>query len=80
MESVIKFFDRKIIEMVSIFIGIYIVLYLLKIDVYLITTIILFGLYFYYRYDERVKEKEIISYMYTKHVYLILIHNFLNIL
>ena len=60
MESVIKFFDRKIIEMVSIFIGIYIVLYLLKIDVYLITTIILFGLYFYYRYDERVKEKEII--------------------
>lgn len=60
MERVIKFFDRKIVEMVSILIGIYIVLYLLKIDVYLITTVILFALYFYYRYTEREKEKDII--------------------
>lgn len=60
MERVIKFFDRKIVEMVSILIGIYIVLYLLKIDVYLITTVILFALYFYYRYTERETEKNII--------------------
>jgi Ca2+/Na+ antiporter len=60
MERIIKFFDRKIVEMVSILIGIYIILYLLKIDVYLITTVILFALYFYYRYTEREKEKDII--------------------
>jgi len=60
MERIIKFFDRKIIEMISTLVGIYIILYLLKIDVYLITTVILFILYFYYRYNEREKEKDII--------------------
>jgi len=35
-------------------------LYILKIDIFIIVTVILFALYFYYKYNNREKEKSII--------------------
>lgn len=60
MDRIIKFFDTKIIEFILIFLGIYIVLYILNINIHLIVTISLFCAVFYYRYINRENEKKII--------------------
>lgn len=60
MERLIKFFDRNIIKLVLIFIGIYIVLYILNVNIHLIVTLVLFGIVFYYLWNTREEEKSMI--------------------
>lgn len=60
MERLIKFFDRNIIKLVLIFIGIYIVLYILNVNIHLIVTLVLFGIVFYYLWSTREEEKSMI--------------------
>jgi len=60
MDRIKKFFDRKIIELSMVLLGIYIVLYILKVDLHLVITAILFICYFYYLYTTRENEKNII--------------------
>ena len=60
MDRIKKFFDRKIIELSMVLLGIYIVLYILKVDLHLVITAILFICYFYYLYTTRENEKSII--------------------
>jgi hypothetical protein len=57
MERIIKFFDRKIIENILIFTTIYIVLYILNVNIHLIFALLLFGAIFYYLYMNREEEK-----------------------
>lgn len=57
MERLIKFFDRNIIKLILIFIGIYIVLYILNVNIHLIVTLVLFGIVFYYLWSTREEEK-----------------------
>ena len=60
MEEIIKFFNYKINNMVLVLFGIYMIFYIMKIDILLISTIIIFVIYFYYEYQKNSKEKEII--------------------
>jgi hypothetical protein len=60
MERLIKFFDRNIIMLVLIFIGIYIVFYILNVNIHLIVTLILFSIVFYYLWSTREQEKSVI--------------------
>jgi len=60
MERLIKFFDRNIIMLVLIFIGIYFVLYILNVNIHLIVTLILFVIVFYYLLITREQEKSVI--------------------
>jgi ABC-type multidrug transport system fused ATPase/permease subunit len=60
MDELITFFNKNITEMIMIFIGIYVLLYILNIDLLLIVAFILFGSYFYYKYLNREKEKDLI--------------------
>ena len=60
MEELITFFNKNIIEMSTVLLVTYIILYIVKVDLLLIVTIILFGIYFYYKYTKREKEKEMI--------------------
>jgi hypothetical protein len=60
MQDLINFFNKNIIEMISILLITYIILYILKVDLLLIVTFILFGVYFYYKYSIRENEKELI--------------------
>jgi hypothetical protein len=57
MDKIKKFFELNIFEFIPILIGIYFILNILKIDIYIIGTIILFGGYFYYRYNFNEDEK-----------------------
>ena len=70
MEDLIIYFNKNIIEMVSILLTTYIILYILKVDLLLIVTFVLFGIYFYYKYSGREKEKqEIIHNSHIKEKY-----------
>ena len=60
MEELISFLNKNIIEMSTVLVVTYIILYIIKVDLLLIVTIILFGIYFYYKYTKREKEKETI--------------------
>jgi hypothetical protein len=60
MDELITFFNKNITEMIMIFIGIYVVLYILNVDLLLIVAFLLFGSYFYYKYLNREKEKDLI--------------------
>ena len=60
MERLTKFFDRNIIMLVLIFIGIYIVFYILNVNIHLIVTLILFSIVFYYLWSTREQEKSVI--------------------
>lgn len=60
MDNILKYFNNKIIEFILVLFGIYTLLYILKVDLAIIVTIILFVLYFYYKYNNREKEKDII--------------------
>jgi len=60
MENIIKYFNNRITEFILVLFGIYMLLYILKIDIFIIVTVILFALYFYYKYNNREKEKSII--------------------
>jgi hypothetical protein len=60
MEELINFLNKNIIEMSTVLLVTYIILYILKVDLLLIVTIILFGIYFYYKYTKRENEKDII--------------------
>lgn len=53
MDKIKKLFDRKIIELSMILLGIYVVLYILKVDLHLVITAIIFLCYFYYLYITR---------------------------
>jgi len=57
MDKIKKFFELNIFEFIPILIGIYFILNILKIDIYIIGTFILFGGYFYYRYNFNEDEK-----------------------
>jgi hypothetical protein len=57
MDKIKKFFELNIFEFIPILIGTYFLLYVLKIDIYIIGTIILFCGYFYYRYNFNENEK-----------------------
>ena len=57
MERIKNFFESNIFEFLPILLGIYIILYLLKLDLYIIITVILFSIYFYYKYNYRNEEK-----------------------
>jgi hypothetical protein len=46
--------------MISIFLITYIILYILKVDLLLIVSFVIFGSYFYYKYSVREKEKDMI--------------------
>jgi len=60
MDRIKKLFDRKIIELSMVLLAIYIVLYILKVDLHLIITGILFICYFYYLFTTRENEKSLI--------------------
>jgi hypothetical protein len=60
MDRIKKLFDRKIIELSMVLLGIYVILYILKVDLHLIITGILFICYFYYLYTTRENEKSLI--------------------
>jgi hypothetical protein len=60
MDNILKYFNNKIIEFILVLFGIYALLYILKIDLAIVITAILFVLYFYYKYNNREKEKDII--------------------
>jgi hypothetical protein len=60
MNELIIFFNKNITEMISIFAITYIILYILKVDLLLIVSFIFFASYFYYKYNNREKEKDII--------------------
>jgi len=60
MEELIIFFNKNITEMISIFLITYIILYILKVDLLLIVSFVIFGSYFYYKYSVREKEKDMI--------------------
>jgi len=60
MESIKNFFETNIFEFLPILIVTYFVLYIIKIDLTILVTGILFVIYFYYRYNFREKEKKII--------------------
>jgi hypothetical protein len=64
MDKIKNFFELNILEFIPILIGIYFLLNILKIDIYIIGTIILFGCYFYYRYN--LNEDEKVSIINTK--------------
>ena len=57
MERIKNFFELHIFEFLPILFGIYIILYILKIDLNLIVTGILFVIYFYYNYTNHNNEK-----------------------
>jgi hypothetical protein len=57
MDEIKKFFESNIFEFLPILIGIYVILYVLKVDLHLIITGIIFIVYFYYRYNFRETEK-----------------------
>ena len=63
MDKIKKLFDRKIIELSIFLLGIYVVLYILKVDLHLVITAIIFLCYFYYLYITRENEK---SYILTR--------------
>jgi hypothetical protein len=58
IEDLIIFFNKNTIELISMLLITYIILYILKVDLLLIVTFILFGIYFYYKYSGREKEKQ----------------------
>ena len=60
MDRIKKLFDRKIIELSMVLLGIYVILYILRVDLHLIITGILFMCYFYYLYTTRESEKSLI--------------------
>ncbi len=60
MDEIIKFFNLNISHMIMVLLGIYMFFYIMKIDILLITTLIVFVIYFYYRYQTNVKETNII--------------------
>jgi hypothetical protein len=60
MKELIVFFNKNITEMISIFLITYIILYILKVDLLLIVSFVIFGSYFYYKYSVREKEKDMI--------------------
>jgi hypothetical protein len=60
MDRIKKFFDRKIIELSMVLLTIYVILYILKVDLHLVITAILFISYFYYSYTARENEKSFI--------------------
>jgi hypothetical protein len=60
MEELISFLNKNIIEMSTVLLVTYIILYILKVDLLLIVTFILFGIYFYYKYTKRENEKDTI--------------------
>jgi hypothetical protein len=60
MDRLKKYFDRRIIEYSLLFFLIYIVLYILRVDLHLIITAILFIGYFYYSFNNRENDKKII--------------------
>jgi len=60
MDELITFFNKNITEMITIFIVIYVVLYILNVNLLLIVAFLVFGSYFYYKYLNREKEKDLI--------------------
>ena len=60
MDEIIKFFNLNISHMIMVLLGIYMFFYIIKIDILLITTLIVFVIYFYYKYQTNVKETNII--------------------
>jgi len=60
MDRLKKYFDRRIIEYSLLFFVIYIVLYILRVDLHLIITAIIFIGYFYYSFNNRENDKKII--------------------
>lgn len=60
MDEIIKFFNLNIIHMIMVLLGIYMFFYIIKIDILLITTLIVFVIYFYYRYQTNIRETNII--------------------
>lgn len=60
MDRIKKLFDRKIIELSMVLLAIYVILYILKVDLHLIVTGILFLCYFYYLFTTRENEKSLI--------------------
>jgi len=60
MDKLINFINKEIVILVLVLIITYIVLYLLKIDLYSITTAIILIIYISYKYITDLKEKEVI--------------------
>ena len=60
MDEIIKFFNLNISHMILVLLGIYMFFYIMKIDILLITTLIVFVIYFYYKYQSNVRETNII--------------------
>ena len=60
MDEIIKFFNLNIIHMIMVLLGIYMFFYIIKIDILLITTLIVFVIYFYYKYQTNIRETNII--------------------
>jgi hypothetical protein len=65
MDEIIKFFNLNISHMIMVLLGIYMFFYIIKIDILLITTLIVFVIYFYYKYQNNVKETNIILHQKT---------------
>jgi Ca2+/Na+ antiporter len=65
MDEIIKFFNLNISHMIMVLLGIYMFFYIIKIDILLITTLIVFVIYFYYKYQTNVKETNIILHQKT---------------
>ena len=60
MDRLKKYFDRRIIEYSLLFLVIYIILYILRVDLHLIITAVIFIGYFYYSFNNRENDKKII--------------------
>ena len=60
MDEIINFFNLNISHMIIVLLGIYMFFYIIKINILLISTIIVFVIYFYYKYQSNIKETNII--------------------
>lgn len=57
MERLKLFFDKNIIELLIILFSIYIIFYILKVNLHLIVTLIVFAIILYYKFKTREHEK-----------------------
>jgi hypothetical protein len=57
MERLKLFFDKNIIELLIILFSIYIIFYILKVNLHLIVTLIVFAIILYYKFKTRENEK-----------------------
>ena len=57
MERLKLFFDKNIIELLIILFSIYIIFYILKVNLHLIVSLILFAIILYYKFKTREEEK-----------------------